>query len=505
MVQLSELKLSLHRDSPVPLYRQVCSQLRQLIQTEKLPPGTRLPASRRLAEELKVNRSTVASAYDTMIAEGLIRSHVGQGTFVVGSAEPLSPPSISWPFSRAMEATSLLEHRISHQIGQGHHPAPIDFASLVPDEELFPIEPFRKVLNAELKHKGKQLLQYGPVAGYPPLRRYIAHRLADQGIDTTAEEVLIVNGSQQGLDLIFRTFLDPGDTVAVESPTYSVVLPALAQYQAKVIGIPMTGRGMDLNGLQSVLAQRRIKLLYTMPTFHNPTGITMDLESRKAMLEVAKQHQVPVLEDDFESELRFDGQALPPLKALDDTSIVLYLGTFSKGLFPGLRLGWIVAPRQVIGPLSRAKMFSDYHTSLLLQAAVLEFCLQKHYDTHLRNLARINREKSRCLLQAMSRHFPAEVSWTEPEGGYAFWVTLPEHASGETLPSESARAGVLITPGSHFFTGNKGDYCFRLSISRVPLDRIEEGIQHLGRVIRQILLTSGKSTQGSTGEPVFHI
>lgn len=495
--------LSLDRSNPVPLYQQLRHQLAHLIVSKKLAPGTRLPASRELAAHLRVNRATVASAYDRLVAEGWARSRVGQGTFVTGSSASAAPARFRWPLSRAMEAVGRQRRHVTPHTD---HPDPVDFASLVPDEELFPIEPFREVLNHALQLEGKHLLQYGPVAGYLPLRQYIAARLSDRGVGATARDVQIVNGSQQGLDLVFRALVDPGDQVAVESPTYSVVLPVLAQYQARLLEIPMTLRGMDLESFGAALERGNVKLLYTMPTFHNPTGITTDRESRKSLLELAERYRVPIIEDDFESDLRFDGEALPPLKALDEAGLVLYLGTFSKGLFPGLRLGWIVAPPDVVEPLSRTKMFSDYHSSLLLQAAVLEFCQRGHYDEHLRQLSGIYREKSRVLVESMARHFPEEVSWTEPQGGYAFWITLPEAVSSQALLAESAPLGVVFTPGSHFFATDGGDRHLRLSISRVPVERIEEGVRQLGRIIKQVLAASGTSRRRqTTRESVIHI
>ena len=496
-----KLPLSLDRHSNVPLYEQVRSQVARLITDGELASGTRLPATRGLARALRVNRATIASAYESLANLGLVRSHVGQGTFVLesGSHRTATP---FWPLSRAMEAAS---QQLLHTTPPSAHPDSIDFASLIPDEQLFPIEPFRKTIDTVLRRRGKELLQYGPVAGYPPLREYIAAWLAERGVEVTAEHVLIVNGSQQGLDLVFRALVNPGDSVAVESPTYTVVLPALAYYQARVLGIPMTDRGMDLEALESALTRGSVRLIYTMPTFHNPTGLTMDLETRRLLLRLAGRHGVPIIEDDFDSELRFHGQALPPIKALDADGIVLYLGTFSKGLFPGLRLGWMVAPPELIRTLSRAKMYTDYHTSMLLQAAVLEFCERGHYRKHLNNLARVNREKSRNLLRAMNRHFPSEVSWTEPEGGYAFWIALPDRLSSEVLASQGAREGVLFTPGSQFFNGHAGDRYLRLSISRVPKDRIEEGVRRLARLIERQMAQESEQPSPSPGEPMFHI
>jgi GntR family transcriptional regulator/MocR family aminotransferase len=507
-------RIELNRSSETPLYRQVCEAVRELIRSGALAAGDRLPPSRELSATLGINRNTATTAYEELVKTGEVRSHVGQGTFVIGlprknATDPAAP--LRFRFSRAAEASAPRVR--STGALRSEHPDPIDFASLVPDEDLFPVEPFRRVIDEVLRAEGKKLLQYGPAAGHPPLREFIAERLRARGPMGTraeAENVLIVNGTQQALDLICRSLLDPGDRVALESPTYTIVLPLLAQYQAQIESVPMTDRGLDLGVLETVLERSDPKLVFTMPTFHNPTGITMDLRSRKRVLELCARHGTAVVEDDFDSELRFDGEELPPLKALDVRDSVLHIGTFSKGLFPGLRLGWIVAPKPVVEALGRSKLISDYHTSMLLQAAVLEFCKQGHYDRHLKRLAGIYRDKSRRLHDALERFFPPEARWTRPEGGYALWVTLPDGLSAEAILAESAKAGVLFTPGSHFFArgaGAEGDRFFRLSISRVSKDRIEEGIRRLGRVLgsQHGGRVDGARAREVEHEPALHI
>ena len=494
--------ITLDRDAETPLYRQLQARIADLLAEGSLVAGDKLPASRELAAELGVNRNTVTSAYEELVAKGLVRSHVGQGTFV--SAE-MAQAGVPFRFSRAIEAAAA--HVRPPAVPASGHEDPIDFASLVPDEELFPIEPFREVLDDVLEKDGKNLLQYGPTAGYPPLRTFIAERLRERAVEVSAENILIVNGSQQALDLVCRTLLDPGDRVAIESPTYTIVLPLLAQYRAEIDPVPMTDRGMDLEALEALLGRGvRPKLVFTMPTFHNPTGITMNLETRRRLLAISARYGVPVVEDDFDSDLRFDGEALPPLKALDEHDAVVHIGTFSKGLFPGLRLGWIAAPRPVVEVIGRSKLISDYHTSLLLQAAVLEFCRRGHYDRHLENLGTIYREKSRRLVAALERSLPKGVRWTLPQGGYAFWVTLPEGLSSEELVRASARKGVLFTPGTHFFARGSGRRHLRLSISRVPLDRIDEGVARLGRALESLGgATGGGLARVEDHEAALHI
>jgi GntR family transcriptional regulator/MocR family aminotransferase len=497
-------RVVLDRSSDTALYQQIGERIADLIRTGALAPGDKLPPSRELSSALGVNRATVTSAYEELVKRGLLRSHVGQGTFVAQSRSSSGPAPLRFRFSRAVEAAA--ERVRLPAVPTIDHPDPIDFSSLVPDEELFPVRPFREVLDSVLKRKGKVLLQYGPSAGHPELRSYIAERLAVRGVRAAAEDVLIVNGSQQALDLVCRSLLDPGDRVAIESPTYTIVLPLLAQYQARVESVPMTDRGMDLAALERALERSRPRFVFTMPTFHNPTGITTDLGSREDLLRIAARHGTPVVEDDFDSDLRFEGDALPPLKALDRHDSVLHIGTFSKGLFPGLRLGWIVAPAPVVETLGRSKLISDYHTSLLLQAAVLEFCRRGHYDRHLERLASIYRKKSRTLVRALERHFPPDTRFTKPEGGYAFWITLPEGVSSEALLSESAKSGVLFTPGTFFFARGEGDRFLRLSISKVSEDRIDEGVARLSAILARTSERDERDRPRALGhEPALHI
>jgi DNA-binding transcriptional MocR family regulator len=297
---------------------------------------------------------------------------------------------------------------------------------------------------------------------------------------------LIVNGAQQGLDLFCRALIDPGDAVAVESPTYGNLLPVLRLHRAEPVPVPMTPVGIDLERLEAVLQARRIKFLYTMPHFQNPTGITTTLTHRRALLEVAARHRLTVLEDGYEEDLRWDGGEMLPLRALDASGRVGYLGTFSKGLVPGFRIGWLVVHRELLAHLAYLKRTTDYHTSLVLQAALAEFCRRGDYDAHLRRLRRVYRERMAAATRAFEKHLPASVRWRVPQGGYCLWVELPAGISADELHARLGRDGVHVTPGRHFFATEPEYGCFRMSISRTNVAEIEAGIAILGRHLAEL-------------------
>ncbi len=502
-----KLLLDLDRTREEPVYLQICTGLRELIESGALPAGSRLPPTRDVARDLGVNRSTVTAAYDALGALGYVEATVGRGTFV--RPEPTSPspwlarhagrpavsaapgsnssgsdiPANGWlpSFSRGMESLARYPSREKLVID---HPQPVDFAALFPDEDLFPVAIFRRLMADTLARRGRELLQYAAPEGDPDLRAFIAGELGREDIAVGPDDIVIVNGAQQGIDLLLRVFVDPGDAVVVESPTYWSVLPALGLYRAEIIPVPMTPAGMDVEALAGVLAERRPKLIYTMPNFQNPTGVTMSLETRRTLVQLARQHSIPVVEDDYEKDLRFLGEGVPSLKALDPSGMIMHLGTFSKGLFPGLRLGWIAAPPAVLSRLSLVKRYSDLHTNTLVQAVLAAFCREGHYARHLKKLHKIYRERRSCILDSLERHFPPEATWTRPEGGYALWVTLPPSLPILDLLAEARDEGVVFTPGYYFFDGAERQNGLRLSIARTDPSAIERGTEVLGRLIR---------------------
>ncbi len=371
------MRIPLDRQSDTPLYKQIESYLRQGILSGSLAPETRLPATRELAQLLGVNRITVENAYAQLKADGLVDSQVGSGTYVL-LPTPLPPlpkndPGAPWPMWQAelLDRKTAWSSDFPEQLLQDHqHSDPINLSHGIGDYHYFPAEDFRKMIQSVMRRDGVWALDYGDYQGYPPLRSTIAHVLASQGLQTKPEQILITSGSQQGLALVCQLLLSAGDTVLVEDPTYNGALKLFRYMGAKIVGLPIDERGMPVEKLEKLLQQLHPKLIYTIPNFHNPTGASLDLHRRRQLISLADKYNVPILEDDFAGDLRYDGRAQPALKALDPDGLVIYDSTFSKMVMPGLRVGFLVADGPVYDGLVRLKHLIDISTSSLAQRAL---------------------------------------------------------------------------------------------------------------------------------------
>jgi 2-aminoadipate transaminase len=486
------VQIPLDRDKSVPLARQIQAHLERLIAGRLLAPGVKLPATRELAHSLGVNRATVALAYEELVAAGWARAHVGQGTFVAGPPEgapvPAEPPAqpLNWSalLSRSARIIESDGERARASAPGAARDGVISFAGGMPDSGLFPTDAFRRALNEVVREEGESLLQYYPVGGYPPLRRYLATYLLRFGLEARAEDILIVNGSQQGFDLIARTLLDPGDAVAIEQPTYPRAMQVFRSFGASLLAVDRDAAGPRVDAFERLLERQAPKLFYCQPSAHNPTGLTIRRDVAARLLAAAARHQVPVVEDGFDGSLYYGERPPAPLKALDRDGVVVYIGTFSKVLFPGLRLGWLVAPPPLAERLRAAKQLADLHTSALLQAAVHRFCERRLLDRHVARIAGEYRRRRDTLMAALKRRMPEDVTWTEPEGGFSLLVTLPAGLDAGALLPRALERGVAYTPGAAFWVDGSGERTLRLSFSSVPGGKIDEGVRRLGDVVR---------------------
>src|ERR1035437_269527 len=373
---LADFTPGLNHQSEVPLYRQLYEQIAVKIRSHDLPRGERLPATRELAGLLGLNRTTISAAYDLLEAEGLIAGQVGRGSFVTGDA--VAPPDgLNW--------SALLERNDVPSAGPsaGFAGEVASFVMSRPSRDLFPLDEFRASCQAFLGRPDlASILQLGSPSGYEPLRRHLLEEARSQHLAGPGDDLLITNGCQQALDLLSRVLLRPGDTVAVEDPIYTGLKNILLANGAQLVGIPVGPDGMEVAHLERILERERPRLLVVTSNFHNPTGATLPLASRRALLDTARAAGVPLVENDAYGELRYSGDPLPAIKQLDELGGTVLLRSFSKVSFPGLRVGWVVAPKPVIDRLRQAKATADLHTDQLSQAVLLEFAESGRLPAH---------------------------------------------------------------------------------------------------------------------------
>jgi len=498
-------QFTLDREAPGSLKQKLREEILRRIRLGVLRPGEQLPPSRRLAEDLEVNRGTVSAVYDELVTEGILDSHVGRGTFVARglSLEVLGPGESPGLFRWRDHFTALdvhpRERTLLAEIAARGREDVISFAGLVPDEALFPTETFRQALNTVLQEDGASLLSYGPPDGHEPFLDFLAGYLAEtRGVRIGPNELLAVNGSQQALDLLGRAFLRPGDTVLVEEPSYYGALEIWKSYGARLVGVPVDANGVVVEGMEAVIARERPKLMYVMPTFQNPTGTTLSAARREALVRLAARYEVPLVEDDFDGELYYGDPPPPALKTLPESEPVIYIGTPSKMLFPGLRIGWVAASEPVVRHLSRLKQVSDLSGSQLLQAALARFAASGALREHSDRVREAYGERVRRLLRALERHLPRGVRYTRPRGGLSLLVTLPGGVDTSELLEEAAAKGVLFTPGRLFFINDGADH-LRLTFGNVRTEDVEEGVKRLARVLRRALGRKAAATRPANG------
>jgi 2-aminoadipate transaminase len=479
-------------DSDVPVYRQIVDGIRTALLDGRISPGGKLPPTRELARQLGVNRNTVVAAYDALAAEGLVTSHTGRGTFASDPVEapldagsPAHLASGSWltSFSRAVEGPGVAGLLSVYRVAMNSEG--ISFAGSYPAAELMPVERFRRALDAVLSRSGAEILSYGPTSGFLPLREAIAADMRRKGSKAAAEGILITNGSQQAVELVFRTLIDRDDPVVVEEPTYTGALSVLSSLGARLVGVPVDEEGIRPDLLAIALERHRPRVLYVQPTFHNPTTRVMGEARRLEVLSLAARYGCALVEDDWASDLRLEGNELPTLHALDAGRRVVYLSTFSKKLMPGIRVGWVAAPPAVLERLIALKQIADHGSSPLLQAALHEFLADGGLAEHLERVLPAYRERRDIMLGAMRRHFPDGVVWTRPEGGLFLWVTLPPGIDSTDLFVAARDRQVMISRGELFHSDGSGSDTLRLTYASVRPAQIETGVAVLGELVRE--------------------
>ena len=465
-------------NSESPLYRQLYSQVKDLIERGALPKGARLPATRELASQIGLNRTTVSAAYELLESEGLITGHVGRGSFVSGA--PAKENGFQWD-------------EILHPAAGLSPAAPTStpvagFSSSRPSELLFPLAEFRDTCAEVISSPEAQtILQLGSPSGYAPLRRYLLELARAEGVARNSDDILITSGCQQAFDLLQRTLAPDGETVLLEDPVYLGQRNAFERGGARVVGVPVGANGIDIEILERTIARERPRLLAVIPNFQNPTGATLPIEARQALLRLAHQAGVIVIENDIYGALAYEGDPVPTIKRLDDSGDTVLLRSFSKIAFPGLRVGWIIGPRPLIERLTEAKLWSDLHTDQLSQAVLLQFAKSGRLAQHRRRMLEAGRERLHAALDACREFLPREAGFTQPRGGMSLWITLPAPLdAGELLP-RAEREGVNYLPGRYFAVTHPQPNSLRISFAGMAPDQIRNGIGILGRIFREEL------------------
>jgi 2-aminoadipate transaminase len=403
---------------------------------------------------------------------------------------------------RYAQRTQRMESSVIRELLKfSEQPEVISFAGGMPAPEVFPIDEFKQACINVLENNGPASLQYGSTDGYTPLRDMIARHSARYGINITRENILITSGSQQALDLLGKIFINRGDHILVESPTYTGAIQAWRSYGAEFIPVPIDDHGMLTNELEARL-RAGIKFIYALPNFQNPTGSTLAYDRRLKLIELADQYGIPIIEDDPYGQLRYEGENLPTLAVLDSQTRsqnecyfgnVIYLSTFSKTLAPGLRLAWVIAPVTVINKLVQAKQGVDLHTSTFNQIVAYEVAHGGFLDEHVKLIRKTYKERRDVMLDTLEENMPEGVSWTHPKGGLFLWVTLPECLDSQILFPDAVAEKVAFVPGTSFFAEGGGDNTMRLNFSNATPDKINEGIYRLSNVVKKHLSKNGHS------------
>ena len=491
------MNLRIEKDSEQPIYEQIRLQIVQLVRDGLLPPGSKIPSVRQLALKLGVGKNTVSQAYDELSAESIIETRHGSGTYITDSpgiaiehnlrstrenGDGMDHPKMRWdPYNFRSEFFGLPMSRRDEEL--------IDFTKASPDPELFPFERIKQVSATMLWYPKEFFFDVGHPQGYQPLVEHLEKQMALSGVAMAEGEndIIITAGFRRALDLILGFILKPGQKVAIETPSYSGLLNVLIAKRVGIEPVPMDDEGMDTEYLEGLVRRGEISAVITIPTYHNPTGITMSQARREHLLDIATRFNLPIIEDDWGRELRYEGVAPPPLKAMDTGGHVIHIGTYSKVFLPGLRIGWMTIPSEIAVPQVRAKMGLDSGDSYFLQSLLHEFIIKGHFAKHVRKTLKEYKKRRNAMVAALNKHMPKSCSFREPMGGFSIWLKLPENFMSMPLLGLARKCGVDFGPANMMMAERNDSNALRLCFSRVSVEDIEEGIKALCSVIQDCI------------------
>jgi DNA-binding transcriptional MocR family regulator len=460
-----------------PFYRRLVDLVERGVSRQELPAGFQLPPERDLARALRVSRATVVAAYRELEARGIVRAYVGRGTFVCARPDPGSAP-FSWRGKVSAAALQADDSTVRDLVAHAADPSLTSFAAGTPALECFPLDAFRRAVDAILSREPAAALKLGPTEGQPTFRVTIAERFGGQ-----AENILVIAGAQQGLDLLARCLVDPGDAVIVDRPGYLGAISSFRCAGARLVGWDM--QRADLDELEELMLRYRPKLMYLNPTHQNPTGMTLPIRARRELIELAERYRVPLIEDDTYRELSLGAPPPPSLYELDElNSVVIHLNSFAKMLAPGLRLGWISAVPAIVEQLALIKQRVDPHTQNLAQLAVGELIESGAFDRHVAALRGEHRRRRDAMVKALRQYVPAgKLTFAVPEGGLYLWCRLPTDVRAREVQREAFRDRVVFVPGEAFYVDRGGTHELRLCYTAQPPERAAQAARALARGI----------------------
>ncbi len=498
------MRIEIDRGRKAPAYRQIYEQIAAKIRIGELLPGDSLPPERKLAETIGVNRTTVLNAYRELKADGLLDSRVGHGTFVAdrmagsnmrlaGSPKPMYAHSaggeLPWQRLFSESSAAFESHLLKDLLTLASRRDIITFATGIASPDSGPSEILRGLEDKILVEHELRGLLHAPAEGFLSFRTALCRMMRRRGVEAVPDEVMVLSGSQQGIDVLARVLIDPGDVVVVEEPTYFPAITAFRAAGARVVGVPLDADGLRTDILEEILQRSHPKFVYTMPSHQNPTGIDMSLPRRRELLALAARYRVPLIEDDAYGELSYDHAPLPTLKSMDRDGHVIYLSTFSKVVYSGLRIGWMIGHKKLIKRAISVKQTADLHSSSLSQY-LLEPFLEQGFERHIEKMRVEYRGKRDLMCDSLERYMPDGVTWDRPVGGYYIWALLPHGADMALLLRKAAGQGVAFVPGSAFYHDGRASETIRLNFTGASMAEIPEGIRRLSEALRETLKES---------------
>nr|WP_207747082.1 PLP-dependent aminotransferase family protein [Clostridium paraputrificum] len=473
-----------------PIYIQLERHIIDGIKKGDLKKDSKLPSTREVSNYLKISRNSVISAYENLESKGYILTKRGKGTFIAVEGEKqVYEYNVEWDnlvnkYGKVLREKDIIKSEPKFKRGM------ISFKSIAPESELFNLEDFKRALMDSWTYEEVHLLNYGYAKGYQPLIDYLFEYMEEKGVSKENKDILITNGFTEGFDIILASLTSPGDVILCEEPTNNTALKVMEAYGLKVVGVPMDKDGMVIEDLNKTLQLYSPKLAYLIPSYNNPTGIVMNSERRKEIYKIFREHSIPIIENGFNEELLYSSSPLEPLAALSGRGNgVVYIGSLSKVLFPGLRIGWIMGDKKLIDILESVKRGRTIHSSFLDQSAFYYYLKSGAFTRYIKNIRKYYRNKYNLIMEMVNKHIPYE--YVTGEGGLYVFIKLKNNISSRELLNLCYEDGVLFMPGDLFYNNSKGESSLRLGFGRVSDDDIRIGIEIIGKNIEVLMKQKG--------------